>query len=349
LDVNQEKTFFYFVLFLIIALLLLLWLPFINTVFLAMIFAAVLYPLYEKILKMLGGRRTVASFAAIASFVLVSLVPLVLIGTVIANDLTVWVKSVPGYLDSPPAGVKRLFMFFGKYLHVPEKLIREELISQVGHIESYIVEISRFFMSNTIKLTVNILVFLMSLFCFFRDGHSLLGIFIRTIPMPEKQSLVILNRLNSVSRSAARGVFMNAVAVSFISMPGFYIAGLPLALWCLAAGIGILIPVIGSLTVWTAATLVMLFTTGLKPAFFIACYGVAVIGVCDNILGPYLMRGSEKISPIWILFSILGGIQMFGIPGILIGPVLFAAMIAFVDAYRKGSNEKGMDVTHMAK
>jgi predicted PurR-regulated permease PerM len=61
---------------------------------------------------------------------------------------------------------------------------------------------------------------------------------------------------------------------------------------------------------------------------------MVVIGVCDNVLGPYLMRGSEEISPIWILFSILGGIHLTGLPGIVIGPVLLAGALAFFDVYK---------------
>ncbi len=167
--------------------------------------------------------------------------------------------------------------------------------------------------------------------------------------MPEYQTVKIIVRLGSVSRSVVRGMLLNSLAVACISCPGFYFTGLPVALWCLAVAIGILIPVIGSLTVWTSAAVVLLLTSGIKPALFIACYGVAVIGVCDNILGPYFMKGSEKISPIWILFSVLGGVSFWGIPGIIVGPLVLALALAFVEVYRDGMSLSKNEIPDIAK
>jgi predicted PurR-regulated permease PerM len=152
--------------------------------------------------------------------------------------------------------------------------------------------------------------------------------------MPQHQTVKILNRLSGIGRSVIKGMLLNSLAVALISYPGFYLTGLPVALWCLAAATGILVPVIGSLTVWTSAMVVLLLTSGLKPALFIACYGAVVIGFCDNVLGPYLMKGSEEISPIWILFAVLGGIHLLGIPGIIVGPIILTLALAFVEVYR---------------
>jgi predicted PurR-regulated permease PerM len=193
------------------------------------------------------------------------------------------------------------------------------------------------------------MVFLMSMFCFLRDGAAMVLFLIRTVPMPEYQTVKIINRLGSVSRSVVKGMLLNSLAVACISYPGFYFTGLPITLWCLAVAVGILIPVIGSFTVWASAAVVLLLTSGLKPAVFIACYGAVVIGVCDNILGPYLMKGSEKISPIWILFSVLGGISFLGIPGIIVGPLVLTLALAFVEVYRDEISLSRNEIPDIAK
>lgn len=331
---NQKIPFFFFLLFLSVFLLFLLFLPYISIIVLAMVFAVVLYPVYERIIRFFKGRRSAASFLVVVIFLTVVLIPLVIIGTFVINEASVWMDNIPRYLNSPPAGIKKIFYYTDNYLHLTEKAIRQQVISQVIHIESFIIGISATVMGNTIKIAAGIMVFLMSMFCFLRDGESMTGSLIKTVPMPPHLTVKIMNRLSSVSRSVVKGMLLNSLAVACISCPGFYFTGLPVSLWCLAAAIGILVPVIGSVTVWTSATVVLLLTSGLKPALFIACYGAVVIGVCDNILGPYLMKGSEEISPIWILFSVLGGIHFLGIPGIIVGPLVLTMALAFVEVYR---------------
>lgn len=280
------------------------------------------------------GSKSLSALAVVVLFSLSVLLPMFLISSVVVNEATLIISNLPEHINNPPEGIKKMLRFSDKHFHIPKKAIRREMVKQIYSIEAYALKSSAQFMSGTIKLAANILVFVTALFCFLRDGKSLTVLIADTLPLKKPQTIYILGRLIRLSKSVIKGMFLNAIAVAIISIPGFFIAGLSLPLWCLAVSIGILIPVIGSLTVWTSAAAVLLVTAGFKSAFFIACYGIVVIGVCDNILGPYLMRGSEEISPIWILFSILGGIHLTGIPGIVIGPVLLAAAFAFFDVYR---------------
>lgn len=332
---NQKIPFFFFALFLSIFLLVLIFLPYVSVILLAMVFSAFMYPVYKRVLWFVKDRRTIASLLVVVIFTIIVLIPLVIIGTYVISEASVWINDIPRYLDRPPASIKKIFYYTNNYLHLSENVIRQQVMSQVSHLESFIIGISAVFMSNTIKITAGILVFLMSMFCFLRDGSAMIRYLIRTIPLPGHQTVKIMKRLKNVSRSVVRGMLLNSVAVAFISFPGFYFTGLPVFLWCLAVATGIMIPIVGSITVWTSAVMVLLLTSGPKPALFIACYGIVVIGVCDNVLGPYLMKGSEEISPIWILFSILGGIQMIGVPGIVIGPVIFAAAMSFTEVYKE--------------
>ncbi len=321
--------------FLSVLLLVLIFMPYVSVILLAMVFAALMYPVYKRVLGFMKGRRTMASFLVVVMFTAIVLIPLVIIGTYVISEASEWMGDIPRYLDRPPAGIKRIFYYTNNYLHLSERTIRQLVMSQVSHLESFIIGISAVLMTNTIKIAAGILVFLMSMFCFLRDGSAMIRFLIRTIPLPGHQTVKIMKKLRGVSISVVRGMLLNSLAVALISFPGFYFTGLPVFLWCLAVATGIMIPIIGSITVWTSAVIVLLVTSGLKEALFIACYGIVVIGICDNVLGPYLMKGSEGISPIWILFSVLGGIQMIGVPGIVIGPVIFAAAMSFSEVYRE--------------
>jgi len=118
----------------------------------------------------------------------------VIIGTYVISEASVWMDDIPRYLDRTPAGIKKIFFYTNNYLHLNEKTIRQQVMSQVSHLESLIIGISAVFMSNTIKITASILVFLMSIFCFLRDGSVMIRFMIRTIPLPGHQTVKIMKK-----------------------------------------------------------------------------------------------------------------------------------------------------------
>ncbi len=142
-----------------------------------MAFASVLYPLYKRVLQIFKGSSSAASLSVVLLFITVVLVPLVIIGTFVISEASVWMDNIPRYLDNPPAGIKKMFYYTDNYLHLSEESIRRQVVSQVAQIESFIIGFSASVMGNTIKIAAGIIVFLMSMFCFLRDGAAMKGFF----------------------------------------------------------------------------------------------------------------------------------------------------------------------------
>ena len=70
-------------------------------------------------------------------------------------------------------------------------------------------------------------------------------------------------------------------------------------------------------------------------AIGLAIWGGVAVGLIDNILKPKLIEQRMKIHPLLILLSILGGINLFGFSGFLVGPLVLALAVALAEIYRE--------------
>jgi predicted PurR-regulated permease PerM len=84
------------------------------------------------------------------------------------------------------------------------------------------------------------------------------------------------------------------------------------------------IPAIGCALIWIPASLYLLLTGDWPMALFLALWGTIVVGSIDNILRPILMQGSSSMSTLLIFLSLIGGLQLFGLIGLIYGPIIFA-------------------------
>lgn len=107
---------------------------------------------------------------------------------------------------------------------------------------------------------------------------------------------------------------------------------LPALFWGTVMAFSSLIPVVGTALVWVPAAGYLAMAARWKSAIFLIIWGVVVVGSVDNFLRPFLMRGKEGVSPFYIFLTIIGGIQLFGLAGILYGPLIlgFATVMLYI-------------------
>ncbi len=100
-------------------------------------------------------------------------------------------------------------------------------------------------------------------------------------------------------------------------------------------GFASFIPIVGTALIWIPATAYLLITGDTNWAIFFAIWSMAVVGSIDNILRPLLMQGSAGMNTLMIFFSLLGGIQLFGLIGLIYGPLIFAIAIVLFNIYEE--------------
>jgi len=113
----------------------------------------------------------------------------------------------------------------------------------------------------------------------------------------------------------------------------FAILGLPSPmLWGVVMVIMATIPLAGAAVIWAPAAAILFVAGHPTKAAILFVFGALVIGTIDNFLRPKLVGERSNLHPLFIFFSVLGGLSAFGLIGLLIGPVVLAIAMGLIDA-----------------
>jgi predicted PurR-regulated permease PerM len=174
-----------------------------------------------------------------------------------------------------------------------------------------------------------------SLYYLFKDDDKIIKKIMQLSPLKDKEDRKLLENFNSISKATLKGSLVIAIIQGILTGFLFWITGIPSpVLWALVTTIVSLIPLLGSALIWLPAGFIMLFLGNFWQAIVIFAFGATVISLIDNILRPKLVGDQTSLHPILVFLSTLGGIALFGITGILLGPVFIVFFVTLLDIYQ---------------
>jgi predicted PurR-regulated permease PerM len=95
------------------------------------------------------------------------------------------------------------------------------------------------------------------------------------------------------------------------------------------------IPMAGAFLVWVPAAIYLAVTGAYVKAIVLVVWGILVIGSIDNFLSPRLVGRRARLHELLIFFAVLGGLDVFGVLGVVLGPVVVAITLALIDMLRQ--------------
>jgi predicted PurR-regulated permease PerM len=95
-----------------------------------------------------------------------------------------------------------------------------------------------------------------------------------------------------------------------------------------------MIPIAGSFFVWLPASIYLMLTGHWTKAILLILWGALVISTIDNFLRPKLIKNQTKLHELFVFFSVLGGMSVFGLLGIVLGPVVLAITLGLLDTFK---------------
>jgi predicted PurR-regulated permease PerM len=194
---------------------------------------------------------------------------------------------------------------------------------------------------NTALLAVNLLITLIALFFFFRDGRSLYAMVTGLLPFTEHQQDAIRRKFQDTFSAVINGVFLVALLQGVMTGIGLALFGVPFPVfWGFLAAILALLPVGGATLVWLPAALYLYLTRSATSGILFAAWGLVLVSLPDNVLKPLLIGRKAKIPTFLLFIGILGGLQVYGFLGILAGPLVVTLLTSFVEIYREEFAEK---------
>ncbi len=167
-----------------------------------------------------------------------------------------------------------------------------------------------------------------ALFFFFRDGDMIVSQLERISPLPTTQTRDTFQELKNVVEATIFGGVVVALMQGVLGGLLFAIVGLPSPVfWGAVMGFLSFLPIVGSFLVFIPAGVYLILTGSLIKGLIVISVGVVVISQLDNFVRPILIAGKTSLHTLLLFFSILGGIALFGLLGIVLGPVIAAVMV----------------------
>ncbi|RYE38679.1 MAG: AI-2E family transporter, partial [Hyphomicrobiales bacterium] len=165
-------------------------------------------------------------------------------------------------------------------------------------------------------------------FFLLRDGEMLGKAVVETLPLEPSVAQRIADRFVTVVRATIKGSGVVALVQGALGAATFAIVGVPAALlWGMLMAIAALLPAIGPAIIWGPVAIYLLAIGDVWQAIVVIISGVVVIGLADNILRPLLV-GRDTGIPDWlVLVTTLGGINLLGLSGIVVGPLAGALFL----------------------
>lgn len=336
---------------LVALLLAVLWLsfriirPYLDPVLLAVILAPMVHPVFRWLRRRLGGRATPAAVLTCLIVVVVVLGPVTLLGVALVRQgvesfqaMQQWVADgkLQQALDTHALDrAKQLIQHAVPMVDLNRLDLEGLILGGSRKAAAFLLSRGGALLGEAGLVVGKLLLMLFVLFYMLRDGEAILASALHFLPLRRSQEERLIQRIRAVSRSAILGAFGTAAAQGIAGGIGLAIVGIPPLFWGTMMAFASLIPVVGTTLVWGPAVIYLLLTGSWGKALFLAVYCGVVVGSIDNFLRPVLMSGQARMSTLWLFLAILGGLQAFGLLGLVYGPLVFGLLAVLLYLYEE--------------
>lgn len=315
-------------------------LPFLAAILWAVIAAILFTPVHDRLLAKMPARRSSAALLTLLLIVALVIVPAAILTVALVGEATaIYGRIQAGDID--PARIVETFraampLWLSEFLNNLGLSNMDKVRSMfdagaadgIRAVLGQALEIGQGLFSLLLKLSV----MLYLAFFLIRDGDSLKARVAAAVPLRSDHLQRLVERFTVVVRATIKGTIIVAILQGMIGGIILWALGIeaPL-LWGVLMGAASLIPAVGTGLVWVPMALYLFFTGSVWQGAVLVFCGFVVIGMVDNVVRPILVGRETRIPDYAVLITTLGGLQLFGFHGIVIGPVVAAMFIAVWD------------------
>lgn len=340
-DMKQDTlrtTFFLTLLAGVLVVTYLVMQPYLVTLAIAATAAVVFQPVYERLCTLYKGKETLAALTMVVlTFVLV-LLPLTLIGIQIATEAgTLYQAFRSGSSLFPRELIESVQGTVQQYLPGASVNINQ----YAGQALNWVAGSMQSFFAGTVRAVLLLFLGTIAYFYMLRDGKAFVGTLMELSPLTQKEDENICKRLHRAINSVIRGSLIIAVLQGIVTGIGLALFGIPSAvLLGSVAGVGALIPTVGTTIVLLPVVAYLGITGEYVSAIGLTAWGALAVGMIDNFLHPLLVGRGMRMHPLFIFFAVIGGISYFGVSGIILGPLTMSLLIGLLDIFRTETSGK---------
>jgi predicted PurR-regulated permease PerM len=316
--------------------------PFSSALLWAAILSLALHPVYERLNRLLKGKAGLAAALMTLLTMLVIIVPAILLLALCASQaigLYEWASG--GFQSGKLIELWNHYAssFSEKFLSSPALAdidIKGLAAKSIGDVSSTLAGQVGSLLKNTLLLTFNLVVMLIALFFFFRNGESYYRSLMDMIPFAPEHKKAISQKIADTFSAVLNGVFLIALIQGIITGIGLALFGVPYAIfWGFLAAVFALFPVGGAALVWIPGVIYLFLTGSTVTGILLILWGLILVTLPDNFLKPVLIGRKANIPAFFLFIGILGGLKVYGMLGILFGPLIVTLLTVFIQIYRE--------------
>jgi predicted PurR-regulated permease PerM len=289
--------------------------PYLGAILSALVFGPMFRPVHVRIARRLK-RPALAAWVTILLILALVIVPLGALATMAFQEAKNIARE---YRELPEATLDAVI--FG---HSVAELLRTGAERMVRWVQESLGSI----FSQTIRVVIGFFVMFYLIYYLLLEQESLENVACELLPFDEPNSRRLIAEFGRMARGFLYGQGLTALTQGTLGAIGFAIFGFPGALlWGMVMTALSLVPVLGAFLVWIPAGLLQIAGGATGSGIGILIWGALVVSSADNVIRPLLMRNLTGVHPVVTLLGVFAGISLFGLIGIVVGPLLFALLL----------------------
>lgn len=312
-------------------------LPFVMPVLLGLFLTVLVQPVHDWLCRRTGERRALCAALSTVGVLLLIVVPVAVAVFFVGRELLGLADQLHALLDRPeflhhaaaklPSSLQRWVL---PTVDAPKS--SDAVMSAVASSAAVLKQV----LDAGTGLAIDVFLMSVSMYYFFLDGRRLYAEIARLFPMDRRYFDAFAKEFKDVAYAIVYGNTLTAVVQGAIGFVGLLIAGVPHApVWGVAMVGVAMIPLGGTALVWLPISLVLMVTGRVGAGLFLLAWGTFLVSTIDNLIRPKLAGARMTLHPLLVFLSMFGGLAVFGMMGLLVGPLIAAIFMAMVRIYRR--------------
>ena len=344
---EKQNSFRFFHIFLLCSLALIIGLfwTYMSSIVLALLIASVFYPIYSWVKKLLKGHEIPASLIMIFFIILVLIIPIGWFVSTLSNEAfdfynktsnSVSLKQIQQALEGDSVWaqqVRKIGKMTGLDL-TPETI--ERLAASLGkRIGLFLYNQISSTASNFLSFLIHFFLMILTIYYLFRDGTRLKDYLTELIPVPDRQQEKVVNKFREMGKAIIIGNGLSGIIQGILGGFGFFFFGFNSPfLWGTIIAFMAFLPIIGASIIFIPATIILIIQEGVGAGIGFLIYNVFYSAIMEYLIKPRLIGQGMQMNSLLVFIGIIGGIKLFGILGIIYGPLIITIFLTLAEIYR---------------
>lgn len=321
--------------------------PFIAPVAWAVVLSIVFYPLYALSLKCLRWKP-------LASFITLVIIMFLIIGP-FSYIVLLLIEELKSFSEHAEQGNLNTFQSIMEHPHVRAVLQKMTAISKMTEDElnkaiiQWVSASGKDMMSkvttgigNIAGLAIDFVFMSFAVFFLLKDGAGFLERARDYMPFSEDQKDRLVKQIKDIVISTIYGGVAVALVQGAIGGIAYFFLQVPSPIiWGVATAVASFIPLLGAFAVWGPVAAYLFISGFTVKGIILIVVGIFGISMIDNALKPVIIGSRTKMPILVIFFSVLGGIKLFGLIGLITGPLVLALFVSVFEIFRNVEGEGG--------